>query len=579
MEKLFKDSPSFRNVYVKGEVSNTYISPRGHLYFTLKDKTSQVPCIVYQWFIENIGFKIENGMKLLVTANITVYVPHGKYQLDVRSATDEGLGRLFIAYKQLRKKLEDEGLFDDEHKKELPNFPKRIGVVTSKGGSVIYDIIKTVEKRWPYCEVILFPASVQGANAKNELVAQIKMADSFGLDVLIVGRGGGSLEDLWSFNEEIVVRTIFNCRTPVITAIGHEDDTTLSDLVSDKRASTPTMAASFASRDRNEVLSNINHLNSRLMTFISTKIDVNKKQFENIISKAIISDSSNVYGGKRNDFELLCKRFDVISNEMITSHGHDLAKIKSSYSIKHPCKIQLDSSKSRLSELQRRLVDAMDSIIKNYRVNLDKAASKFNFQSEKLLTFNKNRLNEIRNSYFIQNPCKLQLDYSASQLNLTNDKLYVCMDDIYKSNARSYDDLKKSFLEKSNEIILTNTYRLDSMKAVPAIKNHLASYCESGSGQLDNLNSRLERSFRVLIDDNQRSLDFILNRNIIKNPIIMLNAYKHKLNQYEEKLDKINQVNMLEIERQKEKSRMIKIIVAIVIVFMIIILLLLLGGI
>ena len=264
---------------------------------------------------------------------------------------------------------------------------------------------------------------------------------------------------------------------------------------------------------------------------------------------------------------------------MITSHGHDLAKIKSSYSIKHPCKIQLDSSKSRLSELQRRLVDAMDSIIKNYRVNLDKAASKFNFQSEKLLTFNKNRLNEIRNSYFIQNPCKLQLDYSASQLNLTNDKLYVCMDDIYKSNARSYDDLKKSFLEKSNEIILTNTYRLDSMKAVPAIKNHLASYCESGSGQLDNLNSRLERSFRVLIDDNQRSLDFILNRNIIKNPIIMLNAYKHKLNQYEEKLDKINQVNMLEIERQKEKSRMIKIIVAIVIVFMIIILLLLLGGI
>ena len=370
MEKLFKDSPIFRNVYVKGEVSGVYISSRGHLYFTLKDKRSQVPCIVYQWFRKGIGFEIENGMKLLITANVTVYWPHGKYQLDVRSATDEGLGKLFIAYQQLRKRLEKEGLFDDEHKKDLPDFPKRIGVVTSKGGAVIHDIIRTVEKRWPYCEVLLFPASVQGAKAKDELVAQIRRADQFGLDVLIVGRGGGSLEDLWSFNEEIVVRAIFECETPVISAIGHEDDTTLSDLVSDRRASTPTMAASLAIKDKDEILNNISHLNSRLMTFISSKIDANRKEFESIMSRAVISDSSNVYNAKWNDFNILCNRFDVISNEMMVSHRHELAKIKSSYSIRHPCKMQLDSSRSQLSELQRCLVDSMHSIINNYRVNL-----------------------------------------------------------------------------------------------------------------------------------------------------------------------------------------------------------------
>ena len=578
MENFFKHESVFRNVYVKGEVSGTYISARKHLYFTLKDKRSEVPCVVYKWFRKSIGFEIENGMKLLVTANVSVYWPKGKYQLDVRSATDEGIGKLTIAYGQLKKRLRKEGLFDNRHKKALPEYPKRIGVVTSKGGSVIHDIVETVKRDWPYCQVLLFPAAVQGSSSKAELVAQIKNADSFNLDVLIVGRGGGSLEELWSFNEESVVRTIFECKTPVISAIGHEDNTTLSDLVADKRASTPTMAASLAIKNKDDVMNNVSHLNTRLITFMSSKLDKNRKEFENILKKSVLIDSSNVYSDKQNSFDLLCNRFNVISNELIVSSSHELAKIKSSYLIRHPCKIQLDSSKSKLNELEIRLIDAMNFIIKDCQVNLDKTTTEFNFQSNKFMVSQKHRLESIKKSYSVVNPCKIQLDYAKSQLTSKNNKLNNIIDDIYHSNEYKYSDLKNRFINKSNEIILTNTYELNSIKSSPTLKNHLKNHIEKNNHELENLNLRLEKSFNQTIKDNQNRLDVMLNRNIIKNPYLMLDQYKNKLNSYEEKLDKINQVNLIELEKQKERARLVKIIVAIVVAFMIIILLLLFGG-
>ena len=338
MKLFFDNEPSFKEVHVKGEVSGPYTSARGHFYFTLKDKSSVVSCIVYQWFRKNIDFEIKDGMKLLVIANVGVYPPHGKYQLDVRLATEDGLGKLYVKLQQLKEKLTKEGLFDKEHKKPLPEYPKRIGVVTSKGGSVIHDILKTVRENWPYCEVILFPSAVQGANAKNELIKQIRKADSFNLDVLIVGRGGGSLEDSWSFNEESVVRTVFECNTPVISAIGHEDDVTLTDLVADIRASTPTMAASFAIKNKEEVLNNINHLNMRLISFMSSKLDEYKKQFGYMLSKPLFVDKTYVYGSKKSDFDGLQNRFYLTSNDMINSRRVMLDKITSEYVIRHPCK-------------------------------------------------------------------------------------------------------------------------------------------------------------------------------------------------------------------------------------------------
>lgn len=579
MENFFKNESSFRNVYVKGEVSGTYISPKKHLYFTLKDKRSEVPCVVYKMFRKSIGFDIENGMKLLVTANVSVYWPKGKYQLDVRSATDEGIGKLTIAYEQLKKRLKKEGLFNHKHKKALPEYPKKIGVVTSKGGSVIHDIVETVKRDWPYCQVILFPAAVQGSSSKKELVTQIKNADEYNLDVLIVGRGGGSLEELWSFNEEIVVRAIFECKTPVISAIGHEDNTTLSDLVADKRASTPTMAASLAIKNKEEVLNNVSHLNTRVMTFISSKLDKNKKEFENLLKKAVLRDSSNVYNIKQSSFDMLCNRFSVVSNELIVSNSHELEKIKSSYSIRRPCKIQLDPLKSKINELENRLIDVINFIINDYQVNLDKTITEFNFQSNKLITSQNHRLESVKKSYLIVNPCKMQWDSAKTQLTSTNNKLNNTINDIYNSNEYEYVDLKNRFKNQSNELILTNTYELNLIKTSPALKNHLKNHIEKNNYELENLNSRLEKSFNQTIKDNENSLNIILNKNIIKNPYLMLDQYKSKLNSYEEKLDKINQVNLIELEKQKEKARLMKIIVAIVVAFTIIILLLLFGGI
>lgn len=579
MENFFKNEFSFKNVYVKGEVSGTYISARGHLYFTLKDKRSEVPCIVYKGFRKSIGFEIENGMKLLVNANVSVYWPKGKYQLDVRSATDEGIGKLTIAYEQLKRKLKNEGLFDHKHKKALPEYPKRIGVVTSKGGSVIHDIVETVKRDWPYCQVLLFPAAVQGPGSKAELVTQIKNADSYKLDVLIVGRGGGSLEELWSFNEESVVRAIFECKTPVISAIGHEDNTTLSDLVADKRASTPTMAANLAIKNKADVFNNVSHLNTRLMTVIYSKLDKNKKEFENLLKKAVFRDSSNVYSFKQDSFDLLCNRFNVISRELMHYNSHELAKIKSSYSIRHPCKIQVDLSKSKLNELKTRLIDAMNFIINDYRAHLDKTIDEFNFNSNMLITTQKHRLDFIKKSHLIVNPCKMQLDLAKSKLNSTNERLNESVDETYNSKENMYIDLKNRFKIQSNEMILVKTYELNLIKTSPALKNHLKNHIEKNGHELDNLNSRLEKSFNRTIKDNQNRINVILDKNIIKNPHLMLDQYMSELNKYEEKLDKINQVNLIELEKQKEKARMVKVIVAIVVVFMIMILLLMFGGI
>ena len=623
MESQFKSNPNFRNVYVKGEVSDTYISAYGHLYFNLKDKKSQVPCIVYKWFRRNLQFDIEEGMKLLVIANVVVYAPHGKYQLDVRSATEDGLGQLYVKYQQLKKKLEKEGLFDDKHKKDLPHFVKRIGVITSKGGSVIHDIVKTVEENWPFCQVFLFPAAVQGENSKTELVTQISRADNSDMDVLIVARGGGSIQDLWSYNEESVARAIFNAETPVISAIGHEDNTTLADLVSDKRASTPTMAASLAIEDKKSILENINHYNSRLITFVSSKIEDYKKQMQFMLSKPLFADETYVYKSKKRDFDDLCSRFDSSSGELVKTNSVMLDKITAEYVIRHPCKMQLDQSKSNLNELINRLIDAMDFIINTQKVNLDKASDKFKFHSEKLLTSKRNSL-EISKSYFKSNPCQDKIDLSKKELvsnknmiikevnlSVENNKRelnYVLEKNIFKNpnliysnKSRDFGYLTDKFISKSNELILTKTHDLDSIRSKSVIKNHLNGYIDSSNGDLANLKLKLNKSYQSKINESKRNFESILNKklfknpemllkseteqldkikssNCFKNPYALLDDYKAELKIYEEKLDKINQVIMLKKDQKKQRATYRIIIVAIAVLVMIL-LIIVFGGI
>ena len=621
MQNIFNANSIFKNVYVKGEVSGTYISSIGHLYFTLKDKRSKVPCIVYRQFRQDIGFDIEDGMNLLVTANVAVYPPHGKYQLDVRSATDDGLGRLFIVYQQLRKKLDKEGLFDDVHKKELPDFPKRIGVVTSRGGSVIHDIIKTVEGEWPYCEVLLFPAAVQGPKSKQELVTQIRKADDFGLDVLIVARGGGSLEELQSYNEEIVARTVFNCKTPIISAIGHEDDVTLCDLVADRRASTPTMAASMAIQNRDDVQNHINHLNSRLLTFIHSKLNANRKEYENILSKPLFRDSTYVYLEKKSAFDNICNRFDAVSGEIVNSGGYMLDKIKQEYVIRHPCKMQFDTKSANLNELKSRLIDSMNIIINEHKVNLDKVADNFKFQSKNFLTSRRHSL-EMSKSYIMTNPCQNRIDMMRNSLEVNEEKLNREMALKMKSNrkdfevmldkpilrnpqnlffnmSKEFDRLVDKFVYSSRQLIRENNHRLDSLKSKHVIANNLDDYLKDYQDELDIAKLNLEKSFSSKVNENRKDLSFILSNNLfmnpeiiykrgydelnkvktsdlIQNPYILLDDYRRELNVYEDKLDKINQVLMLKKEQQKQKRTYILIIVAIVVA---VILLIIFGGI
>lgn len=554
MESHFKREPGFRNVYVKGEVSEKFISSYDHLYFTLKDKKSVVPCIVYKWFRKNLKFEIENGMKLLVIANVVVYVPHGKYQLDVRSATEDGLGQLYVKLQQLKRKLNDEGLFDDVHKKDLPRFPKRIGVITSRGGSVIHDILKTVMQNWPYCQVFLFPAAVQGASSKRELSTQIQRADASNMDVLIVARGGGSLQDLWSFNEEDVVRTIFNCRTPVISAIGHEDDTTLSDLVSDRRASTPTMAASLAIEDKENISNQVTQFNLRLLNFIHAKVEDYKKQLDFMLSKPVFTDSSHVYGTKKSDFENLCNRFDSCSNELVNSRRRELEKITREYVVRYPCKMQLDSSASDLNELQTRLIDSMNFIINDYRVNLDKAADNFDFLSQKLVTSRRHDL-EMMESFFVSNPCQGSIEMSRNELDVVRDKAIASVNAKLGWDRNNLELLLNNFRNASQGLILRNAYELDTVRKLPVIRNP-------------------QRIHGVKKDE----LEMVKNKRTIKNPYLILDRHKRELDVYKEKLDKAGQVIELKREQQRQKAMYMKIIAAIVVV-MIIIFILIFGGI
>lgn len=498
MKSHFEKDPIFWNVHVKGEVSGKFISGVGNLYFTLKDKRSEVHCIVYKRNRKNILFDIENGMKLLVIADVVVYPPHGKYQLSVKSATEDGLGQLFVRYQQLKKKLEKEGLFDNEHKKELPRFVKRIGVITSEGGSVIHDILKTVKENWPYCNVFLFPAAVQGAKSKGDLVRQIGRADNSNLDVLIVARGGGSLQDLWSYNEEIVARAIFNAKTPVISAIGHEDDTTLADLVADRRASTPTMAASMAVEDKNIIIENINHYNSRLITFVSSKIDDYKKQMEFMLSKSLFADKTYVYKSKWDDFDELRSRFDSSSMELIKSNRVMLNKIVSEYVIRHPCKMQLDVSRSNLNELKTRLIDAMQKTLNDNGVNLDKATNEFKFLSEKYMTSRVHDFEKL-NSALMANPYQKHIDASKNTLDMIEDKLIGQINLNIKNNENNLRLLENNFNNYSKDLINSKKAMLNNVSSEYVIRNP----CKM---QIDNINANLEIFQNSLNDSLKRIL-------------------------------------------------------------------------
>ena len=251
---LLDNEPMLANVAVRGELSNYKIYPSGHHYFTLKDPEGSLRCVMFKGSAIKLRFRPENGMKVVVTGRISVFPRDGIYQMYCNTLTPEGAGDLAVAFEQLKAKLHAEGLFDPEHKKPLPAYPERIAVVTSSAGAAVHDMIRILRRRYPVAKVILLPVRVQGVEAPPEIVGAIRYANRWKVaDLIITGRGGGSMEDLWAFNDERVARAIYESELPVISAVGHEPDVTIADYVADARASTPSNAAEIAVPDQTEL--------------------------------------------------------------------------------------------------------------------------------------------------------------------------------------------------------------------------------------------------------------------------------------------------------------------------------------
>lgn len=336
INRKLKRAAKLKNIYIKGEISNFKTYPSGHSYFSLKDEKSQIPAVMFKTYKRFLKFEPQNGMKVIVKGKIEVYEKDGKYQLYASRITEDGIGALHIAFEQLKKKLDKEGLFDDTHKKEIPKYPKRIGVVTAQTGAAIRDIIKTIKRRYPICEVLVFSTLVQGDQAAPNIVRQIKHADSFNLDTLIVGRGGGSIEDLWPFNEEIVARAIYECETPVISAVGHEIDWTISDYVADMRAHTPTDAGMIAVPELNEVKYRVSQLSANLNKNINDRITQNRTKLENISQKQIFKHPENIYEMQRMTLDKLVDKLGFSSKNIISENRNKLFRLENRNVLKNP---------------------------------------------------------------------------------------------------------------------------------------------------------------------------------------------------------------------------------------------------
>ncbi len=276
---------SFAQVWIQGEVSNAKLHTSGHLYFTLKDAGAQISAVMWRSRVSNLHFKPEDGMKVIARGSITVYPPRGNYQIDVVQLQPLGIGELQLAFERLKKKLAAEGLFEETHKKPIPEYPERIGIVTSVSGAALQDIRSVLSRRFPTLEVVIYPVRVQGAGAAEEIAEAIREMNRYGnVDVMIVGRGGGSLEDLWAFNEEVVARAVYASKIPIISAVGHEVDFSIADFVADLRAPTPSAAAELVVRDRTELLDILRNLCYTMRQNVEDRITVLRDRIQSLLS-------------------------------------------------------------------------------------------------------------------------------------------------------------------------------------------------------------------------------------------------------------------------------------------------------
>lgn len=349
VKHLLDGEPMLSSICVRGELSNYKMYPSGHHYFTLKDAEGALRCVMFKGAASKLRFRPENGMAVVAAGRITVFPRDGAYQLYCNTLSPLGAGDLAVAFEQLKAKLQAEGLFDPAHKKPLPAYPERIAVVTSAAGAAVHDMIRILRRRYPLAKVILLPVRVQGAEAPPEIAGAIRYADRWHIgDVIITGRGGGSMEDLWAFNDERVARAIYDCKTPIISAVGHEPDVTISDFVADARASTPSNAAEIAVPDRMDLTRQLRDMQVRLEQSQIARLESLRRRMETLADKRCLRDhgayiqdkrmalvhlqqrlgdlAGAQLGRKRQRFSALAASLDALSPLAVLGRGYAVAR-------------------------------------------------------------------------------------------------------------------------------------------------------------------------------------------------------------------------------------------------------------
>ena len=341
------------NVTLKGEISNLKFHTRGHLYFSLKDENSKINAVMFNYKNLGLNFIPKDGMNVIVKGKVSVFTTGGSYQITVSNMKEDGIGNLYILFEELKRRLQREGLFSPEHKKKLPRIPKKVGVITASTGAAVKDIISTINRRFPLTEIILFPTLVQGVGAKENIVKMINEANESDVDVIILGRGGGSIEDLWAFNEEIVARAIYNSNKPIVSAVGHEIDFTISDFVSDMRAPTPTGAAELVVPSKVEIQSYLNDYKGRIISVINKKIKSYTDTFSKLKSTYILKNPISMYEIDEQKLDNMLEKLGSIMTYKLEREKSELNNL--SKMISPNILNRLDKEKIKLENIETKL--------------------------------------------------------------------------------------------------------------------------------------------------------------------------------------------------------------------------------
>lgn len=332
----FDSDQNLQRVFLRGEISNFKAHSSGHYYFSIKDENSKINAIMFSTYTKKLPFVPTEGMKIMVSGSIRIYETTGNYQIYVNDLIEDGVGNLHIAFEKLKKKLTSEGLFDKKYKKAIPKYPSKIGIVTAATGAAVKDILSTIKRRYPVCQTYLFPCLVQGEQASLDIIKKIKQAENYDLDVLIVGRGGGSFEDLNSFNDEQLARTIFACKIPIISAVGHEIDYTIADFVADLRAPTPTGAAEMAVPNITELSQMLHQYHIRLNEVILKKINYLKLYMEGIKSSFVIKNPMLMFDNKKQRLDLTLEKLNQVLKNKIETEKKRFNYLKNNFILNNP---------------------------------------------------------------------------------------------------------------------------------------------------------------------------------------------------------------------------------------------------